>query len=161
MTREDRLSRPAKSSASSAIAQPFSTGPETAVRAREPVQSSRDGGEGASSMPESRQSMRNHPSDPCVNMEISLFGIGSPRRSDGQLVNFGRDGVCFLSRRRFWSQAVVFVRLAGNGDGADEKSGSKPRNNTMAKVIWVRPSGEVGFPYMIGAKYYPPPEVNF
>lgn len=111
-------------------------------------------------MEECRAHGRNEQS---AGMEISLFGCGGHRRSDAKLLNYGRDGICFLSRQAFPTDAIVFLRIKGkhpvkkNEAGVEEEA---PRNGTLAKIRWVRPAEENGFPFRIGAVYYPLSEVN-
>jgi len=95
-------------------------------------------------------------------MEISLFGRGTSHRSEARLLNFGRDGVCLLSRKRFPSQSVVYVRVIGQQPVA-EKNGRRetPRNGSLAKVLWVRQANDPRYPFKIGMKYYCNSEVNF
>jgi len=95
-------------------------------------------------------------------MEISLFGRGTSHRSEARLLNFGRDGVCLLSRKRFPNQAVVYVQVIGE-QPFSEKNGRKetPRNGALARVVWVRNAEDGRYPYKIGMKYYPHSEVNF
>lgn len=95
-------------------------------------------------------------------MEISLFGRNSSHRSEARLLDFDRDGVCLLSRKRFPNQAVVYVRVIGEHP-VTEKNGRKetPRNDALAQVVWVRNAEDSRYPFEIGMKYYPNSEVNF
>lgn len=95
-------------------------------------------------------------------MEISLFCRHASHRAEARLLNFGRDGVCLESRKRFPSQSIVYVRVIGRHPVAEEGGRREsPRNGSLAKVLWVRQGNDPHYPFKIGMKYFSNSEVNF